>query len=337
MTRRRSSFPGCAGSSRRSDSRGSAPVETLPRCSPVFLFPRCSRSWQRRARFRAPARRSRRRSRPPRPSCRWRRGSLPGSWADAAGVAAQAESLRERAVQLVDEDAEAYRSRARGAGRRRREGQAGAAGLGARAGHCGGCRAAARARPSRCRPDRALRRGGRAGRAARPCRRRGGGRARGGRRPRGAGARGGEPHRAARRRAGGGGRSPRRRRRDGGQVAVEMLWTRKARPEPGFSQAGQELLGRRLFHPRVRELDMRLDVVALVVVSAGSWVTLTSLRCPSTSVSSSLRCSSDISLLLGPCVRCSHSLDVRRSRDLPSFRTGRKAKGPACAGPLQRS
>jgi formiminotetrahydrofolate cyclodeaminase len=33
----------------------------------------------------------------------------PESWADAAGVAAQAETLRERAVQLVDEDAEAYR------------------------------------------------------------------------------------------------------------------------------------------------------------------------------------------------------------------------------------
>ena len=33
----------------------------------------------------------------------------PGSWTDAAGVAAQAEALRERAVQLVDEDAEAYR------------------------------------------------------------------------------------------------------------------------------------------------------------------------------------------------------------------------------------
>jgi formiminotetrahydrofolate cyclodeaminase len=32
----------------------------------------------------------------------------PDSWADAAGVAAQAESLRERAAQLVDEDAEAY-------------------------------------------------------------------------------------------------------------------------------------------------------------------------------------------------------------------------------------
>ena len=32
----------------------------------------------------------------------------PGSWADAAGVAAQAEALRERATQLVDEDAEAY-------------------------------------------------------------------------------------------------------------------------------------------------------------------------------------------------------------------------------------
>jgi len=32
----------------------------------------------------------------------------PGSWADAAGVAAQAEALRERAVQLVDEDAAAY-------------------------------------------------------------------------------------------------------------------------------------------------------------------------------------------------------------------------------------
>jgi formiminotetrahydrofolate cyclodeaminase len=33
----------------------------------------------------------------------------PASWADAAGVAAQAEALRERAVQLVDEDADAYR------------------------------------------------------------------------------------------------------------------------------------------------------------------------------------------------------------------------------------
>jgi methenyltetrahydrofolate cyclohydrolase len=33
----------------------------------------------------------------------------PESWADAVGVAAQAEALRERAVQLVDEDAEAYR------------------------------------------------------------------------------------------------------------------------------------------------------------------------------------------------------------------------------------
>jgi formiminotetrahydrofolate cyclodeaminase len=33
----------------------------------------------------------------------------PESWPDAAGVAAQAEALRERAAQLVDEDAEAYR------------------------------------------------------------------------------------------------------------------------------------------------------------------------------------------------------------------------------------
>jgi methenyltetrahydrofolate cyclohydrolase len=33
----------------------------------------------------------------------------PGSWADAAGVAAQAESLLDRAVKLVDEDADAYR------------------------------------------------------------------------------------------------------------------------------------------------------------------------------------------------------------------------------------
>jgi formiminotetrahydrofolate cyclodeaminase len=33
----------------------------------------------------------------------------PESWAEAAGAAAQAESLRERAAQLVDEDAEAYR------------------------------------------------------------------------------------------------------------------------------------------------------------------------------------------------------------------------------------
>lgn len=33
----------------------------------------------------------------------------PQSWTDAAGVAAQAEALRERAVRLVDEDADAYR------------------------------------------------------------------------------------------------------------------------------------------------------------------------------------------------------------------------------------
>jgi methenyltetrahydrofolate cyclohydrolase len=33
----------------------------------------------------------------------------PESWADAAGVAAQAESLLERAAKLVDEDADAYR------------------------------------------------------------------------------------------------------------------------------------------------------------------------------------------------------------------------------------
>jgi formiminotetrahydrofolate cyclodeaminase len=32
----------------------------------------------------------------------------PESWSDATGVAAQAEALRERAVQLVDEDADAY-------------------------------------------------------------------------------------------------------------------------------------------------------------------------------------------------------------------------------------
>jgi formiminotetrahydrofolate cyclodeaminase len=32
-----------------------------------------------------------------------------GSWPDAGGVAAQAEALRERALRLVDEDAEAYR------------------------------------------------------------------------------------------------------------------------------------------------------------------------------------------------------------------------------------
>lgn len=33
----------------------------------------------------------------------------PDSWADASGVAAQADALRERAANLVDEDAEAYR------------------------------------------------------------------------------------------------------------------------------------------------------------------------------------------------------------------------------------
>ena len=33
----------------------------------------------------------------------------PESWADAAGVAAQAEALLDRAAQLVDEDADAYR------------------------------------------------------------------------------------------------------------------------------------------------------------------------------------------------------------------------------------
>ena len=33
----------------------------------------------------------------------------PESWTDAAGVAAQADALRERAARLIDEDAEAYR------------------------------------------------------------------------------------------------------------------------------------------------------------------------------------------------------------------------------------
>jgi methenyltetrahydrofolate cyclohydrolase len=33
----------------------------------------------------------------------------PAGWSDAAGVAAQAEAMRERAVLLVDEDADAYR------------------------------------------------------------------------------------------------------------------------------------------------------------------------------------------------------------------------------------
>ena len=33
----------------------------------------------------------------------------PDSWSDAAGVAAQAEALRERAAKLVDDDAQAYR------------------------------------------------------------------------------------------------------------------------------------------------------------------------------------------------------------------------------------
>jgi formiminotetrahydrofolate cyclodeaminase len=33
----------------------------------------------------------------------------PDSWADAAGVAAQADSVRDRAAKLVDEDADAYR------------------------------------------------------------------------------------------------------------------------------------------------------------------------------------------------------------------------------------
>jgi formiminotetrahydrofolate cyclodeaminase len=34
----------------------------------------------------------------------------PDSWTDAAGIAAQAQSLRDRAAKLIDEDAEAYRS-----------------------------------------------------------------------------------------------------------------------------------------------------------------------------------------------------------------------------------
>jgi formiminotetrahydrofolate cyclodeaminase len=34
----------------------------------------------------------------------------PESWPDAAGVAAQAESLRERAAKLIDDDADAYRN-----------------------------------------------------------------------------------------------------------------------------------------------------------------------------------------------------------------------------------
>jgi methenyltetrahydrofolate cyclohydrolase len=47
----------------------------------------------------------------------------PDSWADAAGVAAQAESLRDRAAKLVDEDADAYRRalEARAAGDEKQE------------------------------------------------------------------------------------------------------------------------------------------------------------------------------------------------------------------------
>src|SRR4029079_6579527 len=54
---------------------GSAPAETLTRCSPVLPSPHYSRSWQRRARFPARARRLRPRSRGLRQSCRWLRGS----------------------------------------------------------------------------------------------------------------------------------------------------------------------------------------------------------------------------------------------------------------------
>ncbi len=39
-----------------SSTRGTSVGETLPRCSPTSPSPRFSRSWQRRVRFRAPAR-----------------------------------------------------------------------------------------------------------------------------------------------------------------------------------------------------------------------------------------------------------------------------------------
>jgi formiminotetrahydrofolate cyclodeaminase len=139
----------------------------------------------------------------------------PGSWADAAGVAAQAASLRDRAVQLVDEDAEAYRSalEARAAADETAKPEQ-------RDWTLGQVTAAAAEPPlalvrlaadltELC--------------AAAAERRRSRGRARGGRRSWGAGPRGGEPHRTARRSAVGGGRSAGRRRRNGSQIAVGML------------------------------------------------------------------------------------------------------------------
>ena len=82
------------------------------------------------------------------------------SWPDAAGVAAQAESLRGRAAALVDEDAEAFR--------RALEAQEGPQ----------------RIRPSSAATSRSARSVGGGGRAAAPARAAGGGRRRAGRRRR---------------------------------------------------------------------------------------------------------------------------------------------------------
>src|SRR4051794_21750036 len=130
---RRSSFPGCAGSSRRSDSRGSAPVETLPSVLTGLPFPALLEE------LAAP------REVPGAGSAlaaalaaaaavvQMAARLSPGSWADAAGVAAQAEALRDRAVQLVDEDAEAYRRALGGRGGAPAGAQAGPRGWGLRA------------------------------------------------------------------------------------------------------------------------------------------------------------------------------------------------------------
>src|SRR5262249_34900595 len=102
---RRSSSQSCAGSSRRSNTRRSAPVETLSAVLTGLTLPALLEE------LAAP------REVPGAGSAlaaalataaavvQMAARLSPESWTDATGVAAQAEALRERAVQLVDDDA----------------------------------------------------------------------------------------------------------------------------------------------------------------------------------------------------------------------------------------
>ena len=170
----------------------------------------------------------------------------PESWADAAGVAAQAESLRERAAKLVDEDAETYRQalEARNTIDETAKPEQRDWALG-------------RATAAAAEPPLALARlaadlaelctaAGARVRATSPRRRCCRGRTGSRRRTWSASARGDEPHRAAGRHAGGGGRPPGGRRRRSREVRLRAPGRKKTRRGRAFSLdcAGQFRAGR---------------------------------------------------------------------------------------------